>query len=127
MRDDVAAIEKKHELESKMAGKFEVYKDKAGEFRFRLKAGNGENILGSEGYKAKRSCLAGIESVKKNSQNPDRFVKKASASGKFTFSLTATNGQVVGTSQSYDSDSGCANGIKSVAKNAPGAAVVDES
>ena len=49
-----------------MAGKFEVYKDKAGEFRFRLKAGNGQNILGSEGYSAKASCLNGIESVKKN-------------------------------------------------------------
>ena len=56
-----------------MAGKFEVYKDKAGEFRFRLKAGNGENILGSEGYKAKASCLKGIESVRKNSQDPKRF------------------------------------------------------
>jgi uncharacterized protein YegP (UPF0339 family) len=110
-----------------MAGKFEVYKDKAGEFRFRLKAGNGENILGSEGYAAKKSCLNGIESVKKNSQNPDRFVTKKSASGKYSFSLTATNGQVVGTSQSYDSESGCSNGIKSVASNAPGAAVDDKT
>ncbi|MBQ9544137.1 MAG: YegP family protein [Clostridia bacterium] len=46
--------------------KFEVYTDKAGEFRFRLKATNGEIIATSEGYKAKKSCLNGIESVKKN-------------------------------------------------------------
>ena len=46
--------------------KFEVYVDKAGEFRFRLKARNGEIIATSEGYKAKASCLNGIESVKKN-------------------------------------------------------------
>lgn len=46
--------------------KFEVYKDKAGEFRFRLKARNGEIIAVSEGYKAKASCLNGIESVRKN-------------------------------------------------------------
>ena len=46
--------------------KFEVYTDKAGEFRFRLKAKNGEIIAVSEGYKAKASCLNGIESVKKN-------------------------------------------------------------
>ncbi|MCF0150796.1 MAG: YegP family protein [Firmicutes bacterium] len=46
--------------------KFEVYTDKAGEFRFRLKARNGENILASEGYTAKASCMNGIESVKKN-------------------------------------------------------------
>ena len=46
--------------------KFEVYTDKAGEFRFRLKARNGEIIATSEGYKTKTSCLNGIESVKKN-------------------------------------------------------------
>ena len=46
--------------------KFEVYTDKKGEFRFRLKATNGEIIATSEGYKSKPSCLNGIESVKKN-------------------------------------------------------------
>lgn len=46
--------------------KFEMYEDKGGEFRFRLNAKNGENILASEGYKTKASCLNGIESVKKN-------------------------------------------------------------
>ena len=46
--------------------KFEVYQDKAGEYRFRLKARNGEIIAVSEGYKAKASCLNGIESVRKN-------------------------------------------------------------
>ena len=46
--------------------KFEMYEDKGGEFRFRLKARNGEIIAVSEGYKAKASCLNGIDSVKKN-------------------------------------------------------------
>ncbi|MGI6616487.1 MAG: YegP family protein [Saccharofermentanales bacterium] len=46
--------------------KFEMFKDKAGEFRFRLKARNGEIIAVSEGYKAKAGCLNGIESVRKN-------------------------------------------------------------
>lgn len=46
--------------------KYEVYQDKAGEFRFRLKATNGQVIAVSEGYKAKASCEDGIESVKKN-------------------------------------------------------------
>ena len=46
--------------------KFEVYTDKAGEFRFRLKALNGQIIAVSEGYKAMASCMNGIESVKKN-------------------------------------------------------------
>ena len=57
--------------------KFEVYKDKAGEFRFRLKAKNGEIIAVSEGYKAKASCLKGIESVKKNA--PEAPVVKIEA------------------------------------------------
>ena len=49
--------------------KFEIYTDKAGEFRFRLKATNGQIIAVSEGYKAMASCINGIESVKKNSVN----------------------------------------------------------
>ena len=49
-----------------MAGKFVVTKDKKGEFRFVLKAGNGEIIAMSEGYAAKASALNGIESVRKN-------------------------------------------------------------
>ena len=50
-----------------MAGKFEVYADKRGEFRWRLKATNGITIASSgEGYKAKRDCLGGIASVQKN-------------------------------------------------------------
>ena len=54
--------------------KFEVYVDKAGEFRFRLKARNGEIIATGEGYKAKASCLNGIESIRKNA--PDAAVVK---------------------------------------------------
>lgn len=46
--------------------KFEVYADKAGEFRFRLKATNGQIIAVGEGYKAIKSCMNGIASVKKN-------------------------------------------------------------
>jgi len=55
------------ESQAKSSATFEVYKDKAGEFRWRLKAGNGQNIASSgEGYSEKRGCLAGIESVKRN-------------------------------------------------------------
>ncbi len=55
--------------------KFEIYKDKAGEYRFRLNARNGENILASEGYKSMDSCKNGIESVKNNA--PEAPVEKA--------------------------------------------------
>ncbi|ACM35062.1 MULTISPECIES: YegP family protein [Rhizobium/Agrobacterium group] len=46
--------------------KFEVYKDKAGEFRFRFKASNGETMFSSEGYKAKASVMSAIASIQKN-------------------------------------------------------------
>lgn len=49
-----------------MAGKFELYEDRAGKFRFRLKAGNGEVIASSEAYNSKASAKNGIESVRKN-------------------------------------------------------------
>ena len=50
-----------------MSGKFEVYQDKQGDYRFRLKASNGQVIASSQAYKTKKSCINGIESVKKNS------------------------------------------------------------
>jgi len=105
--------------------KFEVYTDKKGEFRFRLKASNGQAILASEGYKAKTSCTNGIESVRKNSQDDSKFERLESKSGKPYFNLKATNGQVVGTSEMYESASGMENGIASVKKNAPKAEIVE--
>ena len=51
--------------------KFELYKDKSEQFRFRLKAGNGQIIATGEGYKAKAGCLNGIESIKKNAPDAD--------------------------------------------------------
>ena len=56
--------------------KFEIYLDKAGEYRFRLKASNGENICSSEGYKAKPSCINGIESVRKNAPDAEVSVEE---------------------------------------------------
>ena len=54
------------EFEKVTHPKFELYQDKAGEFRFRLKARNGEIIATSEGYKTKDACENGIESVRRN-------------------------------------------------------------
>lgn len=110
-----------------MAGKFELYKDKGGEFRFRLKAGNGEIILASEGYKTKASARNGIESVRKNAPHDTRYERKNTASGKATFNLKATNGQVIGTAQPYSSEGARDNGIASVGRTAPGAALDDQT
>ncbi len=57
-----------------MASKFEVYEDKAGEYRFRLKAPNGEIIAVSEGYTRKENALKGVEAVKKYA--PEAEVKE---------------------------------------------------
>ncbi|MBB5519271.1 YegP family protein [Amphiplicatus metriothermophilus] len=110
-----------------MAGKFEIYNDKAGEFRFRLKAANGQTILASEGYKAKSGAENGIESVKKNAADPACFEKKTSSSGKPYFVVKAGNREVIGASEMYESDAACENGIKSVMTNAPGASVEDQT
>lgn len=100
---------------------FEVYvSEKNGEFYFRLKAKNGEVILTSQGYKTKASCLNGVESVKKNSEEEERFEIKEAKDGRKFFNLKATNGQIIGSSQMYKSESGLKNGIASVQKNAAG-------
>ena len=110
-----------------MAGKFEIYKDKKGELRFRLKASNGEAILASEGYKSRASCRNGIASVQKNGPNPDRYLGKVAKNGKHHFVLKAANHQVIGTSQLYDSERGMTAGMKSVQKNAATTKVEDST
>lgn len=108
-----------------MTGKFEVYQDKAGEFRFRLKAGNNKVILTSEGYKTKANCLKGIESVRKNSGIDSRYDIKQDKSGKSRFSLKAVNGEVIGQSQAYTSEMACRKGIESVKKNGTGSPIIE--
>ncbi|MEL6589030.1 MAG: YegP family protein [Bacteroidota bacterium] len=105
---------------------FEIFQsEKSGEYYFRLKAGNGQKILGSEGYTTKKACQNGIDSVKKNSPEDGRYERKEAKNGKHHFNLKAGNGQIIGSSQMYESTSGMENGIESVKKNAPDAEVKD--
>lgn len=106
-------------------GKFVISTRKNGEFQFNLKASNGQVILSSEGYSSKAACENGIASVKKNAVDVNKFDKLTAKNGKFHFNLKAGNGQIIGTSEMYESDSGRANGIKSVHENAPDASVED--
>lgn len=94
--------------------------EKTDKYHFRLKAGNGEQILQSQGYKDKAGCLNGIASVTKNGCDESRFEKKEASNGKFYFVLKAGNGQIIGQSQQYKTESGRDNGIKSVGKNCGG-------
>tara|TARA_B100000287_G_scaffold396376_1_gene411975 strand:+ start:673 stop:1113 length:441 start_codon:yes stop_codon:yes gene_type:complete len=111
--------------ERSMAGKFELKKGRTGKFSFNLKAGNGQVIFTSQSYADKRSANAGIKSVKTNASKAERFERKSSTKGQAYFTMTATNGQVIGKSQMYTSAPGMEKGIQSVMKNAPAAETVD--
>lgn len=97
--------------------------EKNNEYYFNLKAGNHETILSSEGYTTKAAALNGIESVKKNGTEEGRFERKESKNGKHYFNLKATNGQIIGSSEMYESKAGMDNGIASVMKNAADAEI----
>src|SRR3954463_12541956 len=112
---------------ARMAGKFELKKSSNGQFRFSLKAGNGQVILTSELYTEKRGAQAGIESVKRNAPIDERYERKTAKNGEPYFVLKASNGQVVGQSETYSSTSAMESGIESVKKNAPDAAVDDQT
>jgi len=96
-----------------------------GEFQFNLKANNGETILDSEGYTTKAACENGIASVKNNATDDARYERKTSTNGKHYFNLKARNGEIIGSSEMYESTAGRDNGIESVKKNAPIAEVED--
>ncbi len=108
-----------------MAGKFEVYKDRGGKFRYRLKAGNGQIILTGEAYNSKNGCLEGIESVKKNSMKESAFEVYEDKKGGFRFRLKAANGEIIGQGESYTAKSGCMNGIASIKKNANDSKIIE--
>jgi uncharacterized protein YegP (UPF0339 family) len=107
--------------------KFEIKTRTNGEYQFNLKAGNGEIILTSEGYVSKAGCENGIESVRKNSPDDHRYDQLEAKNGKFYFNLKATNGQIIGSSQMYESKSGRDSGIESVKKNGPIATIDDQT
>lgn len=115
-----------HFIKNINMGKFVIKTGSNGQYYFSLKAGNGEKILSSEGYTTKASCNAGIDSVKANAKDDSKYTKLTSSNGKYYFNLKATNGQVIGTSEMYETSSGRDAGIESVKSNAPGASVVEE-
>ena len=122
-------------------GKFAVYVSDKGA-RFNLKAGNGEVIATSQMYKSLKSCLAGVESVRKNApiaalenqtvegfevcKHP-KFEVYADKAGKTRFRLKAKNGQIVAVGQGYKTVKSCLSGIESVRKNAADSPVVEQA
>jgi uncharacterized protein YegP (UPF0339 family) len=110
-----------------VAAKFVIEKGGSGKYRFNLKAGNGEIILSSETYESKQGAERGIESVKVNAPVDSKYERKTASNGQPYFVLKAANGEPIGRSETYSSNSAMAGGIESVKKNAPGAAVEDLS
>lgn len=110
-----------------MAGKFIIKRAKNGNFFFSLIAGNGESVGRSEMYKARASALNGIESVKRNADNPGRYLAKAGKDGKFYLSLKASNGQIILAGQGYSTESGALKGGEAVGRAAAGAPTIDET
>jgi uncharacterized protein YegP (UPF0339 family) len=108
-----------------MAGWFELSNSNDGQFRFVLKAGNGEVILTSELYKTRAAAQNGIASVQTNSGLDERYERKAAANGKPFFNLKAANHQVIGSSQMYSSEAARDNGISSVKSNGSSATIKD--
>lgn len=121
-------------------GKFVVKQTKSG-YRFNLVAGNGEIIATSESYSSRSACLGGVDSVRasapaanledqtvegyEEAKHP-KFEIYADRAGEFRFRLKARNGEIIATSEGYKAKAGCKNGIESVRKNAPDAALVEE-
>lgn len=103
-------------------GYFKLFQsEKNNEWYFNLKAGNHETILASQGYNAKSGAENGIDSVKTNASNDDRYERKEAKNGQFYFNLKASNGQIIGSSEMYTTTAARDNGIESVKKNAPDA------
>ncbi len=108
-----------------MAAKYELYKASNGQFYFRLKAANGENILGSEGYSTKASATNGISSVKLNSPDDSNYTKQTSSDNRYYFVLKAASHQTIGTSQMYATAQARDAGIQSVKTNGASAETED--
>ncbi|MCB1134312.1 MAG: YegP family protein, partial [Verrucomicrobiae bacterium] len=94
-----------------MNGYYKIKTTEGGKHRFNLHAGNHEIILTSQLYGDKGSAENGIESVRANGPQEERFERKSSAKGEPYFLLKAANGQIIGTSEMYSSEAARDNGI----------------
>ncbi|WP_143092602.1 DUF1508 domain-containing protein [Arsenicibacter rosenii] len=108
-------------------GRFIISTRKNGDYQFNLQARNGQIILASEGYTTKSACENGIQSVIKNGIIEERFDKRISSNGKYYFNLKAGNGQVIGSSEMYESSLARDNGIQAVIKNLLNSNIIDVS
>jgi len=98
--------------------KYQIYTGTNKKVYFRLKSGNGQVVLQSQGYKTKAGAKAGAASVKVNARSVKNFEVKQAKNVKYHFNLISKHKQVVGSSQMYTEKRGCNNGMNAVKKNA---------
>ena len=110
-----------------MSEQFTIFKDKIGEYRFRLKAPNYEIILASEGYKQRDGVENGIKSVKENAPKDANYARLIAGNGQFYFNLKAVNGEIIGVSETYTTAPAREKGIEAVKKYAPTAETKDDT
>lgn len=94
--------------------RFETFKGLDRKFYFHLRASNGQIILQSQGYATLSSANGGVASVKTNGVNAARFQTREAADGKIYFVLKASNGQIIGLGETYDSQANAARGVATV-------------
>lgn len=104
--------------------KFQIFIGANNQYYFRLRAGNSEIVLSSEGYTSKQGCTNGIESVRKNSPD-DRNYERKDKTMNYSFNLKAGNGEVIGRSESYTTAQNREAGIQVVMRIAP-TAIIEE-
>ena len=109
--------------------KFEIYQDKAMEYRWRLKAANGEILATSgQGYKAKADCKHGVERIQKDAADKLKFEEYQDAKGEYRWRLKSTNGQIIGSaSQGYKAKADCEHAIDLIKAGAAKAEVEDKT
>ncbi len=107
------------------SAKFELKLTPKGSWMFNLKARNGEVILTSERYEARKGAANGIESVRKNAAIEKSFDIRKAKNGEHYFVLVARNKEIIGKSEMYKSMVAVKRGIASVMKNAPTARLVE--
>lgn len=107
--------------------KFEIYSTEGKEFRWRLKAANGEVLAtAGQGYKAKADCKNGVERIMKDAADKLKFESYEDNEKKFRWRAKASNGQIIATaSQGYKAKVDCENAIELIKKGAASATVAD--
>jgi len=99
--------------------KFEIFQSpKNSKYYFRLKSRNGQVVMASEGYEQKSGAANGAKAVQRASQKKENFQENLAKDGRHYFNLHSGNKQIVGTSQMYQTRSGCRKCVNSIMENA---------